>query len=132
MTFTYSDGTVRGTPISVNGYPLPTPSDMSYSREDLHANTERTASGILVADMIRANVLHLTLQWPFLANSDMVRFLQYVGTNMFKQVQYQNEQTGVLSSAVMYKSNLAYIPHRVIETGVIDGWRNITLNLIER
>ena len=132
MTFTYSDGTVRGTPISVNGYPLPTPTEMNYTREDLHANSERTASGILVADMIRANVLHISLQWSYLPNVDMTRFLQYIGTNMFKPVQYQNEQSGQLSTATMYKSNMSYIPNRVMETGAIDGWHSITLNLIER
>lgn len=132
MIYTYSDGRQAATCISVNGTALPPPSEMTVSREDLHGNTERNAAGYLVADLIRSNVLKISLSWAYLAQGDLTRIIAALGTAMWKTVVYHDERTNANSTATMYKGAMQYLPNRILSTGKIDGYRSVTVNLIEK
>lgn len=131
MTYTYADGTIKQTPISVNGKPLPCPSEITISKEDLHAETERTAAGYLVADLKRSNVVKLSLNWKYLAAADYARLESILGTNMFKPIQYL-ENGGTYRTISGYKGGISATPHRIMDTGKINGYLNVSVSLIER
>ena len=131
MVFTYANGDVKQTPVAVNGIPLPCPSEMGIGKSGLHANSERTASGILVSDKVRSNVVKLELKWNFLAAADYVRLENTLSGDMWKNVAYV-EANGQTRTITMYRGDISMTPHRVLSTGRIDGYLNVSVNLIQR
>ena len=131
MTYTYTDGSQSQTTVSVNGQALPCPSEMSVSKDDLHVETERNAAGVLMGELVRSDVVKLELKWNYLKAADYVRLEGILGKNLWKPVQYL-EANGGTRSLSMYKGTVKATPHRLLETGRIDGYLNVAVNLIER
>lgn len=133
MDYTFADGTVKQTPISVNGQPLPPPAyddGMTVGKEDLHSEAERTAAGYLATDLIRSDVVKIELSWPHLSVEDTARLEAAIGKNMWKTVAFLDNN--VWHTLTMYKGPFKKSPYRLLKTGKLEGYRNITLNLIEK
>ena len=120
----------KPTTISVNGTPLPCPSSMNESIEDLHGESSRNAAGYLVSDIIRANVVKLELHWNSLSRADYQALKNALGGQMFKSVKFtgSNGETTI----TMYKGALTASPYRLLDTGEIQLYTDITVSLIQR
>ena len=131
MLYTRADGRVEMTPIRISGVTIPCPSDWPISYSDLHKNSERNASGYLVADRVRTNVRKFDLKWNYMLPADFAAFKTLISASMFFQVEYIDE-TGGISTATMYKGDISKTVHRILATGEIQGYIKVGVPLIER
>ncbi len=131
MIYTRADGVAELTPIRVSGVTIPCPSSWDPTEADLVKNSERNAAGRLVTDRVRANVKKFDLKWNFMLPEDFAAFRALLSANMFFQVEYIDAD-GTLKSAEMYKSDLTYSVSRILATGEIQGYKGVSVNLIER
>jgi hypothetical protein len=132
MVYTMPNGEKLGTPLEIEGVPLPPPSGLTLSREDLHSSSERNARGQLVSDIIRSNVLKMNVTWKYLTADELQALMELVSRRMFMNVKYYSDLTQAYTTAKMYKGAVSYTPHRVLNTGEIDGWLNVRISLIEK
>lgn len=131
MTYTYADGQVKLTPIRINGVTIPCPSEWQTGKSDLQKNAERNADGYLVADLVRSNVEKHELRFAFLLPEDLAKLETLLSHGMWKTMDYM-DKTGDLKTITVYKGDLSYTPKRILETGEIQGYIGVAVNLIER
>lgn len=131
MQYTRSDGTVELTTLQVAGVNLPCPSEMNVSLEDLHGESKRNASGYLVSDIIRHNVVKIHATWKYLSAADYsVLQNAFPRSGMFFPVRYTDGNAE--STITAYKGALSRAAHRLMSTGRIDGYTGVSVDLIER
>ena len=131
MIYSYADGQVKLTPMRIGGVPIPCPSEWNISESDLQKNSERNAAGYLVTDRIRTNVRKFELKWSFLLPKDFVALKKLISQNMFMAIEYADE-AGAMNTATVYKGDLTRTVSRILATGEIQGFLNVSVNLIER
>lgn len=131
MTYTRSNGITEKTTIAVNGHNLPCPSSMAVSLEDLHGESKRNAAGYLVSDIIRHNVTKIELKWNFLSVTDFNAIVSaFPSSGLFFPVKYTAGNTEKTITA--YKGAIGRSVHQLLDTGNVDGYTGVSVNLIER
>lgn len=130
MLYTYADGSVKLTPIQISNTPIPCPSEWQIGYSDLHKNSERNASGYLTADRVRANVRKHELKWAFLLPGDFSALKTILSASMFMPMDYI--EGDAQKSMTAYKGDISATPYRLLQTGEIQGYRNVSVDLIER
>ena len=135
MTYTYLGGSRAGqtvfTPIAVNGKPIPPPASMPTTLADLHANSERTASGLLVADKIRSNVVKFELPYNSLSPEDLNNLINIFGSLMWKSITYLHID-GTYRTITGYKGDIQYSPYGMIDENHYSVITDISVSLIQR
>ena len=114
--------------IKINGVEIPTPSDYTMEIMDLSTNAERTASGLLVRDIV-AKKRKILLRWNYLSKENLSFLLSTVSPSFFN-VEYINPETNQLETGEFYAGDrkAGAIDYR---NGVI-RYKDISFNIIER
>lgn len=131
MMYTRADGKVELTPIRINGIAVPCPSDWQIGLSDLHKNSERNASGYLTADRVRTNVRKFEIKWSYLLPRDYAALVTLISADMFMSLEYIGED-GDLKTMTVYKGDISSTPHRLLQTGELLGYMNVSVSMIER
>ena len=112
--------------ITINGTPIPTPSDYLVGIYDI-SHAERNARGNMIIERINTK-RKLELAWRYLDKIELQNLLQLVSATTF-MVTYHDPQTGTVRSGRFYCGD------RTI--GALDyrqgkvRWKDIKFNLIE-
>lgn len=114
--------------IKINGVQIPTPSSYRVGIMDISGNAERTASGLMVRDII-ATKRKIELSWNYLSQEDVSKILNLVSGAFFK-VEYIDPQDNTVKTGIFYAGDrtveaLDYRNGRI-------RYQNLKFNLIER
>ena len=114
--------------IIVDGFTIPTPTEYTVDIEEL-SKSERNANGLLIKERI-AFKRKLNMSWAYLTAADASSLLSRLNPS-FVSVVYPDPETNINQTGTFYagsKSNGGVL----YQGGKMTGWRNITINLIER
>lgn len=113
--------------ITVNGVPLPSPSEYSVGVMDL-SKAERNANGLILIERI-ATKRKIECQWAFLT-ADQLQLLLTTVSPVFFSVTYPDPQTGATRTGTFYVGDRT--------AGMLDYFDNVprykdtAMNFIER
>lgn len=114
--------------ITVDGNTIPTPSDYGIDIEEL-SKSERNANGLLIKERI-ALKRKLNMTWAYLTKAEHQTLLASVNPS-FISVTYPDPQTGAIETGTFYAGTKSQ-GGSLFQNGIMTGWKNISINLIER
>lgn len=114
--------------IKINGTEIPTPSNYTVGIMDISSNAERTASGIMIRDIV-ATKRKLELSWNHLAKEEVSKLLNLVSGAFFR-VEYIDPEANAKKTGTFYCGDRT--------VGALDyrngniRYKDIKFNLVER
>ena len=118
--------------VSIGGYNFPEPSTYSAITSTI-VDSARNVSGYVVGSVIRSDVAKIELTWRYLTVEQWARILSLFTNSFYNDVRFFNQATGYYDVRTMYVSDReAGMWRRDPNTGVVMGWLNCSLSLVER
>ena len=118
--------------VSIGGYNFPEPSTYSAITSTI-VDSARNVSGYVVGSVIRSDVAKIELTWRYLTVEQWARILSLFTNSFYNDVRFFNQATGYYDVRTMYVSDReAGMWSRDPNTGVVMGWLNCSLSLVER
>lgn len=114
--------------ITVNGTPLPNPSEYFVSLQDIDsANSERTSTGRLQRDRVRAGVYKIELSWRAITRDQLKLIINAVAPAEV-EVEFFDPTRVTMTTATMYAGDRRGGLVHYTEDG---GYWSLAFNLIE-
>lgn len=112
----------------IAGVRVADPAECKVSRFDL-TKSNRTASGRMVMEVVRAGVRRVDVTWRYLRDPDLEEILDLLAANKpFFSLQY--EDAGGLATMTAYVGDISYTPWHRGQDGV-RIWEEVSMPFIE-
>ena len=117
--------------VTVNGVPLPEPSEYKASTSTL-VDSARNVQGYVVGAVIRSGVSKVELSWRYLTAAQWAAAIGPFDENFYSEVKFFDQTTASYVTKEMYVSDRkAGMWRRHPETGEVMGWTECSLSLVE-
>lgn len=114
--------------LKIAGVEVARPAEISVGRFDL-TKSNRSASGVMVMEMVRAGIRRVDVTWRYLPDPDLQTILDLIAANKpFVEIEYPD--AGGQQTMTAYTGDIAYGAwHRV---NGVRYWSEISIPFIER
>lgn len=117
--------------VTIGGYELPEPSTYNAVTSTI-VDSARNVNGRVVGSVVRPDVAKIELTWRYLTVEQWAAILSMFTNSFYNEVRFFSQSSANYEVRTMYVSDRdAGMWRRHPETGVVMGWTNCSLSLVE-